>query len=254
MHSTLVRAQNVFGFFTTIIFVVSALIASSVLFIPQSPSASINLRNVQVVRGRAHYYSTQKSEYAHIKFDLDADLSSLFNWNTKQVFVYVSAKWASPSRSSNNTTMNEAVIWDVILPSSSFSSVTKPWARLGLGKQKGKKPHPKQKVKPKEKIGVLNLRNQKPKYQITDPSGTLAEKGDVTLAVAYNVQPWVGALVWGGSGNDGVVLDAGRKSSSSRRWWSRRWEGLKGGRSEVFSFPAIKGKKVDATAAAAKKA
>ncbi len=48
MHSTFSRAQNVFGFFTTVIFVVSAIIASSVLFFPQNPTADISLRNVQV--------------------------------------------------------------------------------------------------------------------------------------------------------------------------------------------------------------
>ena len=48
MHSTLVRAQNVFGFFTTVAFCLAGLIALSVLISPQTPSASIDLRNVQV--------------------------------------------------------------------------------------------------------------------------------------------------------------------------------------------------------------
>ena len=48
MHSTLVRAQNVFGYFTTVVFAVSALIATSVLLLPQRPSASVAVRNVQV--------------------------------------------------------------------------------------------------------------------------------------------------------------------------------------------------------------
>ena len=72
MHSTLVRAQNVFGFFTTVAAFVAGLIALSVFIAPQTPSASIKLQNVQVVRGRPHYYSSKKEEYAHIKFDLDA--------------------------------------------------------------------------------------------------------------------------------------------------------------------------------------
>ena len=48
MHSTLVRAQNVFGFFTTVAFCTAILTALSVLFIAQEPSAKIELRNVQV--------------------------------------------------------------------------------------------------------------------------------------------------------------------------------------------------------------
>jgi hypothetical protein len=72
MHSALVRLQNVFGFFTTVAFSVAAVIALSSFISPQTPSASINLRNVQVVKGRPHYYSYKKEEYANVRFDLDA--------------------------------------------------------------------------------------------------------------------------------------------------------------------------------------
>ena len=72
MHSSLVRAQTAFGFFTSAAFAVAAAIAVSVLLIPQAPSASLELKNVQVVKGRPHYYSTKREEYAHVKFDLDA--------------------------------------------------------------------------------------------------------------------------------------------------------------------------------------
>jgi signal peptidase complex subunit 3 len=74
MHSTLVRVQTAFGFFTSAAFAVAAAIAISVLLIPQAPSASLELKNVQVVKGRPHYYSTKREEYAHVKFDLDAGM------------------------------------------------------------------------------------------------------------------------------------------------------------------------------------
>lgn len=48
MHSALVRVQNVFGFFTTVAFCTAIIIALSVTITPQAPSASIELRNVQV--------------------------------------------------------------------------------------------------------------------------------------------------------------------------------------------------------------
>jgi hypothetical protein len=75
MHSTLVRLQNVFGFFTTVAFTVATVIALSSFITPQNPSASIQLRNVQVVKGRPHYYSPKREEYAHVRFDLDAGTS-----------------------------------------------------------------------------------------------------------------------------------------------------------------------------------
>jgi signal peptidase complex subunit 3 len=78
------------------------------------------------VKGRPHYYSTKKEEYAHIRFSLDADLSSLFTWNTKQVFVYVTASWpvnstagAKDVEAGSSPATNEAVIWDTIITSPS---------------------------------------------------------------------------------------------------------------------------------------
>ena len=91
MHSALNRFQNVFGFFTTVAFCTAACVAVSSIFFAQNPSAIVELRNVQVyvlhirdlfpvlitthftsVKGRPHYYSPKREEYAHIKFDLDA--------------------------------------------------------------------------------------------------------------------------------------------------------------------------------------
>ena len=50
----------------------AGLVAVSVFLVPQAPTAEIKLRSTQVVKGRPHYYSPKREEYAHIKFDLDA--------------------------------------------------------------------------------------------------------------------------------------------------------------------------------------
>lgn len=71
----------------------------------------------------------------------------------------------------------------------------------------------------------MELKNQKPKYQITSPTGKLAETSDVVLKLHYNVQPWVGLLTWT------PQMEFGR------------WRKLKGGMSKVFSLPALKVKK-----------
>ena len=55
----------------------------------------------------------------------------------------------------------------------------------------------------------------------------------MTLEVGWNVQPWVGVLLW-----------------TNWRGWGR-WQAVRGGRSAAFEFPPLKGKKVDASAKAA---
>lgn len=74
--------------------------------------------------------------------------------------------------------------------------------------------------------GILKLKNQKAKYQITQPGGKLASTEGVVLQAHYNVQPWVGALTW----------------TPQIRFF--RWEKVKGGISKAFALPALKEKKV----------
>ncbi|KAL0943800.1 signal peptidase subunit family protein [Colletotrichum truncatum] len=221
MYNTLTRGQNVFGFFTTVAFVVAALIAATDLVTPRAPSVGeIKTTNVQVIKGRPHYYSTKKEEYAIIKFSLDADLSDLFTWNTKQVFVYVTAEW--PDNSKKNTVpgvnaTNQAVIWDQIItsPSADHLSNIGPAALRKLKKSaEGKSIDPNR--------GKLKIKNQKPKYQITHPSGKIAESDKVVLKLHYNVQPWVGILTWNQNRDLGY------------------WKALKGGVSKAFKLPALK--------------
>ncbi|KAL1302967.1 hypothetical protein AAFC00_003285 [Neodothiora populina] len=232
MHSSLVRVQNVFGFFTTVAFTLGALIALSVVVSPQTPRAELRLRNVQVVKGRPHYYSARKEEYAHIKFDLDADLTSLFTWNTKQVFVYITATFASAntsSSSSSDSSSSEAIIWDAILPhpsapehantyihpspsSSSSSTSRKSKLRAGL------KSYPAGSAGP----GILRLKSQKPKYQITTPWSKIGGLKDCRLHLRYNIQPWVGALTWSSEEDRGLA-----------------WKGVQGGESGTFEMPVV---------------
>jgi signal peptidase complex subunit 3 len=167
------------------------------------------------------------------------DLTTLFNWNNKQVFLYLKAIYPSTRASEPPS---EAIIWDAILASS-----TAPWNQLHFVHPEAKTKSGKKSVLPKKSKkaqaaakakgqavadehllyprGELHLANQRPKYQITDISGKLQNRTDVILELGWNVQPWVGALTWTNWQKVGA------------------WEGLKGGRSEAFDFPEIGAKK-----------
>ena len=101
-----------------------------------------------------------------------------------------------------------------------IKSATTPTKKSSKAKSSTKKKDPE--LEP----GIIRLKNSKPKYQITDISGILSERTNVTLEVGWNVQPWVGALTW--------TLPEGMEIG--------RWKGIKGGKSEVFNMPALKGK------------
>lgn len=150
-----------------------------------------------------------------------ADLSSLFTWNTKQVFAYIKATYPSKDPSAPPT---EAIIWDAILPSK-----LEPWHQNQYihptAAPKGAHRTSAKIYSAKHTPGALRLRNQKPKYLVTDPRGKLATQDNVTLSLEWNVQPWVGALVW----------------PMDRDWGV--WKRLRGGRTEPFTFPQVSQKK-----------
>lgn len=204
------------------------------------------------VKGRPHYYSEKREEYAQVKFDLTADFSSLFNWNTKQLFVYVLAEYPSTDKNGKaiSSELNEAVIWDTIIPAPLtpfawenvrdryFSQLNSKNSKSKKSKKRSQSPSKKGDAKEVVKPGLISLKNQKPKYQITDPSGVLATKTNATLTVGWNVQPWVGALVWN-KGSLGGRLGA--------------WQDGKEGTSTPWDFPSLKGAKVESTTAEAEK-
>jgi signal peptidase complex subunit 3 len=274
MHNTLTRLQNTFGYLTSCAFFLAFLI-SIISLLPinppssssaEPPSAALSARNIQVVRGRPHYYSPKREEYAHIRFDLDADLSGLFNWNTKQVFVYVSAEYpvqettglgekgvqGSLAVTGQRPRMNKAVIWDTIIPAPatkwSFANVRDMYIRSkkGKGTEKNKKRSPtlnKEKGKTTTDItkpGLLALKNQKPKYQITDPSGVISSRPNATLTLSWNVQPWVGPLLW----DRGMLDDKHGRGGAAESWnlpfLKYQWRGGVLPRSKSFDFPPLK--------------
>ena len=73
----------------------------------------------------------------------------------------------------------------------------------------------------------MELKNQKPKYQITSPTGKLAETDNMVLKLHYNVQPWVGVLTWT------PQIEFGN------------WKKVKGGVSKAFRLQALKAKKTE---------
>lgn len=99
-------------------------------------------------------------ENSRISFDLAADLSPLFNWNTKQVFVALTAEYDGKKPGHHN----KVTYWDKIL----------------LLKEDAQ----------------LNLKNVRAKYSVWDVEKSFRGR-NATLKLEWNVQPWVGPLLYG---------------------------------------------------------
>ena len=60
--------------------------------------------------GDRDYYDNSGNDQAFINFDLQADLSPLFNWNVKALYLYLTAEYITKENS-----LNEMVLWDKIV-------------------------------------------------------------------------------------------------------------------------------------------
>lgn len=101
------------------------------------------------------------TEVSKIRFNADFDFSRLFNWNTKQVFAYVTAEYEGDE---NPHTMNEITIWDKIIPSRDNATFT--------------------------------LSDIDAKYQLWDLESKITER-PLTFKLHWNIQPWFGFLING---------------------------------------------------------
>ena len=65
---------------------------------------SLGLSNFQSRYKEIHDY------LGFLTFDLQADLTPLFNWNVKQLFLYLTAEYET-----RNNVVNQVVLWDKII-------------------------------------------------------------------------------------------------------------------------------------------
>ncbi|GAA6001693.1 signal peptidase complex subunit SPC3 [Rhodotorula paludigena] len=161
MHSTWQRLSNTFALATSVILALVAAISATTFLLPANlDPASLAVSHLNVVLGRPQYERYAKErEYAFVKFDLQADLSPLFHWNTKQLFVYLVADYHSDPYPANSV-----VVWDRIVRSPRHAK--------------------------------LNVQDGKQKYEFKEITNSFRNTS-ATFSLHYQVQPYVGALTGG---------------------------------------------------------
>ncbi|MEJ1274801.1 adipocyte-related X-chromosome expressed sequence 1 [Cricetulus griseus] len=98
-----------------------------------------------------------KSDLGFITFHIYADLEKTFDWNVKQLFLYLSAEYTTKSNA-----VNQVVLWDKIL-------------------LRGENPK-------------LDLKDVKSKYFFFDDGHGLKGNRNVTLTLSWQVVPIAGIL------------------------------------------------------------
>lgn len=169
------RVSNIFSLFITLSFVLYAAISlESFYHYAVNSDARMAIDKIQL-----HPRSFQIKQFnpvksvsrtdiekvARITFDVDADLSQMFDWNTKQIFAYVVATYGT-----KKFEQNEIVIWHKIIQN-------KEDAILNLKKQSSLLSH----------------------HRFNERSTNKFDKVKVKLSLHWDIMPHVGLLKSGNS-------------------------------------------------------
>jgi len=112
MYSWTVRTSVVFFFALTCLFVAAVGSAVTALWHVSNPVIKLSASNLQLKRTQSG------NDLARFKIDLDADLGSVWNWNVKQLFVYILVE-----HETENTPKNQVVVWDYIAKTQDTSHI-----------------------------------------------------------------------------------------------------------------------------------
>ncbi|KAI0301037.1 signal peptidase subunit [Multifurca ochricompacta] len=159
MHSIYARINNVSATLSTTIMVLLTAIALSSFIFTGGPTGSVEVTSVKVFSGEARRYPHRRQEYAFVNFNITADLTPLFNWNTKQLFVYLEAEYTNAKG-----VRNEVVFWDRIV---------------------------------RRKEDAVIAVSGKNKYPFREVSAKFKNSTPANYTLKYNLMPFVGMLTYG---------------------------------------------------------
>ncbi|XP_067000768.1 signal peptidase complex subunit 3 [Anabrus simplex] len=157
MHSVLTRGNAILAYTLSVLAALTFVCFLSTVFIDYRAQATLNTVKVVVKNVADYSASREKNDLGFLTFDLQTDLTHLFNWNVKQLFLYLTAEYTSP-----NNQLNQVVLWDKII-------------------QRGEN-------------AVLDFKNMNTKYYFWDDGNGLKGNPNVTLTLSWNIIPNAGLL------------------------------------------------------------
>ncbi|RKP06786.1 signal peptidase 22kDa subunit [Thamnocephalis sphaerospora] len=174
MYSLLQRLNLVSATATTGLLVLLPLVMFSAwLKMPSVlPTADIRVYDVQVAHGSYDhnlYKGGAAWDHVFASIDLDADLTPLFTWNTKQLFVNLVAEYDTKMHTGNQVT-----VWDTIVRSPAEAK--------------------------------LKLRGQRRKYILTDIRRHITSGQSMNLTLHWSLMPWVGVMTSGQQSGVGATF------------------------------------------------
>lgn len=160
MHTLWSRLSALFAFSMTTLAVLTMMLVLSTSYKSYEDLAKIRMETVKALVKRMtdnDMPDYRENDLGLVRFDLEADFANCFDWNVKQLFIYLTANYKTPDNK-----VNQIVLWDYIM-------------------NRGEK-------------GRVTLYEQPPEYYMWDDGFGLKGNNNVTLTLSMNVIPNAGLL------------------------------------------------------------
>ncbi|KAM4809211.1 signal peptidase complex subunit 3 [Rhinophrynus dorsalis] len=157
MNTALSRANSLFAFSLSVMAALTFGCFITTAFKDRVVPVNIHVSRVMLENVEDFTGPRERSDLGFITFDINADLQPIFDWNVKQLFIYLSAEYATKSNA-----LNQVVLWDKII-------------------LRGDNPK-------------LSLKEMKSKYFFFDDGNGLKGNRNITLTLSWNVVPNAGIL------------------------------------------------------------
>jgi len=168
MHSIWSRANTVFAFTLTVITVATILAFVVSIYSRRVVDVEILALNPRVKTMTDYSVEDGKSDMVMLSLNIHADMSPVFNWNVKQLFLYLIAEY-----STMKNVVNQVVLWDKI-------------------------------IKRTDTKHVILEQSIHPKYYFLDDGSNLLSHQNITLLLKWNIVPNAGHLAT--SQGDGTYI------------------------------------------------
>ncbi|CAH6780381.1 signal peptidase complex subunit 3 [Phodopus roborovskii] len=157
MNTLLSRANSLFAFTLSVMAALTLGCILTTAFKDRSAPVRLHISRILLKKVEDFTGPRKKSDLGFITFHISADLEKTFDWNVKQLFLYLSAEYSTKSNA-----VNQVVLWDKIL-------------------LRGENPK-------------LDLKDVKSKYFFFDDGHGLKGNRNVTLTLSWQVIPIAGIL------------------------------------------------------------
>ncbi|XP_064481201.1 signal peptidase complex subunit 3-like [Ornithodoros turicata] len=157
MNTVISRANAIFAFTLSVLTALTFICFLSTAFFQYKSDVSVQTVKAVVKNVQDFSTSREMNDLGFVVFNLQANLTHLFNWNVKQLFLYLTAEYKT-----ENNVLNQVVLWDKII-------------RRG-------------------EDALLYLRDTNTKYYFWDDGNGLKGNKNITLSLSWNVIPNAGSL------------------------------------------------------------